>query len=75
MLFSQSSHAPGPLSKPLGFKMRAMNGLAQYVGERVSGRSYPRYLIVFVGLCVSKLAGEGIVAFFFCFISSFHVSN
>ncbi|KAG0721967.1 hypothetical protein GWK47_045354 [Chionoecetes opilio] len=34
MLFSQSSHAPGPLSKPLGFKMRAMNGLAQYVPER-----------------------------------------
>lgn len=38
MLFSQSSHAPGPMSKPLGFKMRAMNGLAQFAGERVSVR-------------------------------------
>ncbi|XP_045108108.1 uncharacterized protein LOC123502882 [Portunus trituberculatus] len=40
MLFTQSSHAPGPLSKPLGFKMRAMNGLVQYSTKQVVGDSW-----------------------------------
>ncbi|KAK8378991.1 hypothetical protein O3P69_009617 [Scylla paramamosain] len=40
MLFRQSSHAPGPLSKPLGFKLRSMNGLAQYTNNQIMDDSW-----------------------------------